>query len=101
MRIRRALTAHLPRHPCQPQRPAPRELFAVVEKADADRRTVGLLLLFIVVDRRGRPRHPPREVRTIGLYPNDVYPADTCRTKLPIRAKRHAEPVPGSIATPP
>src|ERR1035441_4352366 len=97
----RSLWARLSRHSFQPQRPAPCQLVTVVEKADADWRTTGLLVLFVVVDRRGRPGHPHRGMRTGRPHPNDVYFAQACRTKLPVRPKRHAEPVPGSVSKSP
>jgi hypothetical protein len=82
----RELSAHLPRHPCQPQRPPRSQLFiAVTEKTCAGASMIGLPRWIALLDRRrGRPRHPPRDVRTIRLYSDDVNPAKAGRAKLPI-----------------
>src|ERR1035437_4688120 len=101
LRIRRALTAHLPRPPHQPQRPPRRQFFiAVTEKTCAGASMIGLPRLIALLDRRrGRSRNPPRDVRTIRLHPDDVNPAETGRAKLPIRPKGHAEAELGPVAT--
>src|ERR1017187_1344783 len=98
----RSLWARLSRHPCQPQRPPRSQFFiAVTEKTCAGACMIGLPRLTALLDRRrGRPRHPPGEVRTIWLYPDDVNPAEAGRAKLPIGSKGHAEPELGPVATP-
>src|ERR1019366_9777970 len=97
----RSLWAHLPRHPYQPQRPSRSQFFIVVtEKTCAGASMIGLPRRIALLDRRrGRPRHPPQDVRTIWLYPHDVYPAEAGRAKLPIRPKGHAEAELGLVAT--
>src|ERR1039457_1966415 len=97
----RSLWARLSRHPCQPQRPPRSQFFiAVTEKTCAGASMIGLPRLIALLDRRrGRSRHPRRDMRTIWLSPVDVNPAEAGRAKLPISSKGHAEAELGPVAT--